>query len=107
MKHLKALPIVFALLLSCEAFSQGVVWSCFDVTALENAAVEQSNKTQLRIKNKIEADTIAKLQAGLSEAAQNQVDQKIRSQEFNRYLRSFVEPSTVTSMATWTGNITD
>ena len=107
MKHLKALPIVFVLFISTKAFSQGVVWSCFDVTALEGVVVEQANKTKQRIRNKIEADTIANLQAGLSDVAKNQVDQKIRSQEFNRYLRSFVEPSTVTSMATWTTNLTD
>ncbi|HEX8061293.1 MAG TPA: hypothetical protein VF473_10180 [Cyclobacteriaceae bacterium] len=107
MKPLKALPIVVLLFVSTPAFSQGVVWSCFDVETFDSVAIEQKNKTTLRIQNKIKADTIANLSPGLSDVARNYVEQRIRSQEFNRHLRSFVEPSTVTTMATWTHNLTD
>src|ERR1044071_1069940 len=108
MKHLIAFAIiVFTGLVATDAFSQGVAWSCFDVSMLDSAVINQANKATLRIQKKINADTIAQTQSGISQKADEQIDQIIKSQEFNRYLRSIVEPSTVTSILTGTHNLTD
>lgn len=102
--NLKQMAIAFTFLMSHTAYSQfaprPALWDCFEVEDLSSSFQDHreiADQPQAR-----QASPPA-----LSTEAYNEIARQIRNQEFHRYIRRIVEPSTVTSFLTWNWNLTD